>query len=69
MGIGTDMDQRYVDTVRACKVILHNMDYLNETMTSGQRAEFIRVALRVREGLDEVLEAEDADEGLWVGEE
>lgn len=67
--MGMVMDQRYVDTVRACKVILHNMDYLNDTMTSGQRAEFTRVALRVREGLDDFLEAEDADEGLWVGEE
>jgi hypothetical protein len=45
------------------------MDYLNESMTLGQRAEFTRVALRLREGLDDFLEAEYADEGLWVGEE
>lgn len=68
-GLGVDMDQRYVDTVRACKVLLRNLHHLNESMTSGQRVEFARVAARVRDGLDDVLEAEHADEGLWIGEE
>ena len=62
------MDQRYVDTVRACKAILRNMDHLDDTITDGQRAELNRLLHKVRDCLDQFLEAEEADEGLWVGE-
>ena len=66
---GTAMDQRYVDTMRALKVVFRNLDYLDEAMSAGQRAEINRFLYRLRDELDHYLEAEDADEGLWIGEE
>lgn len=63
------MDQKYVDTVRACKVILHNLDHLDDSTTFGQRAELERLFFRVMEQMNCFLEAEEADGGLWVGEE
>lgn len=63
------MDQRYIDTVRACKVLLRNLTYLEDNITFGQRAELQRLFLKVQEQLDEFLEADDRDDGLWVGEE
>ena len=63
------MDQRYVDTVRACKVILHNVDHLDESTTFGQRSELERLFLKVMEQLSGFLDADTHDEGLWVGEE
>ena len=65
---GLAMDQRYVDTVRACKAILRNMDHLEDTITYGQRAELSRLLHRLRECVDQFLEADDTDDGLWVGE-
>ena len=61
------MDQRYVDTVRACKAILRNMDHLDETITDGQRSELCRLLHKVRHGVEQFLEG-DADDGLWIGE-
>ncbi len=63
------MDQRYVDTIRACKVILHNIDHLDESTTFGQRSELERLFRRVMEDLNQFLDADAIDEGLWVGEE
>ena len=63
------MDQRYIDTVRACKVILHNMDYLDDSVSFGQRAELERLVMKVRDRLNDFLEADEADLGLWIGEE
>lgn len=63
------MDQRYIDTVRACKVLLRNLTYLEANITFGQRAELQRLIRKVQEQLDEFLEADDRDDGLWVGEE
>jgi hypothetical protein len=62
------MDQRYIDTVRAMKVIIHNLDHLDTEVTYGQRRELERLVHRVREVLDGFLNAGE-DEGLWVGEE
>jgi len=62
------MDQRYVDTVRACKILLRNMDRLDDTITAGQRAELNRLLNKVRERLDQFITAEETDLGLWVGE-
>lgn len=62
------MDQRYVDTVRACKAILRNIDHLDETVTYGQRAELSRLLYKVRSCLDQFLTADEGDDGLWVGE-
>ena len=62
------MDQRYVDTVRAMKVILHNLDHLDSDITIGQRRELERLIQRLRNCLDEFLLAEH-DDGLWIGEE
>jgi hypothetical protein len=62
------MDQRYIDTVRAMKVILHNLDHLDTEITYGQRRELERLVFRVKECLDGFLNAGE-DEGLWVGEE
>ena len=61
------MDQRYIDTIRACKALLRNMDHLDETITDGQRAELSRLLYKVRDSVEQFLEAE-TDEGLWVGE-
>lgn len=63
------MDQKYVDTVRACKVILHNLDHLDDSTTLGQRSELERLFLRVMEHMSHFLNADAHDEGLWVGEE
>lgn len=63
------MDQRYVETVRACKAILRNMDYLDDAATYGQREELNRLFFKVRERLETFLIAEEQDLGLWVGEE
>ena len=62
------MDQRYVNTVRACKVLLRNLDHLEETITLGQRTELTRLIEKLRVKLDEFLD-EDTDEGEWIGEE
>lgn len=63
------MDQRYVDTIRACKVILHNLDHLDDSTTFAQRSELERMFLRVTEQMSSFLEADAHDEGLWIGEE
>ena len=63
------MDQRYVDTVRACKVLLNNLDHLDASITAGQRSELERLMVKVIDGLHRFLEADAFDEGLWVGEE
>lgn len=62
------MDQRYVDTIRACKVLLRNLDLLDETITLGQRTELHRLIEKLRIKLDVFLD-EDEDEGRWIGEE
>lgn len=62
------MDQRYVDTVRACKVLLRNLEALDETITLGQRTELHRLIEKVQLKLDEFLDGEE-DEGERVGEE
>ena len=62
------MDQRYIDTVRALKTILHNLDKLDLEVSEGQRRELERLIHKVRECLDAFINAEE-DEGLWVGEE
>lgn len=61
------MDQRYVDTVRACQAILRNMEHLDDTITDGQRLELNRLLQKVRNCVQQFLEAE-SDEGLWIGE-
>jgi hypothetical protein len=61
------MDQRYVDTVRACKAILRNMGPLEETITDGQRSELSRLLFKVRDCVEQFL-ADEADDGLWIGE-
>lgn len=66
---GFFMDQKYIETVRACKVILRNLDHLDDTATLGQRAELERLMLKVADRLNLFLDAEENDEGLWVGEE
>lgn len=63
------MDQKYVDTVRACKVLLSNLDHLEECATSGQRSELERLLSRVMEQVNQFLDADTQDPGLWVGEE
>ena len=63
------MDQRYVDTIRACKVILHNLDHLDDNTTLGQRSELERLFSRLMEQMSGFIEADAHDEGLWVGEE
>lgn len=63
------MDQRYVDTVRAIKLILRNLDRLEDDITAGQRKELSRLIAKVQSRLDFFLNAEAEDEGQWVGEE
>jgi hypothetical protein len=63
------MDQRYVDAVRACKVLLRNMDYLDEAMTDGQREEITRLLFKVYDRLAMFLEGEEDGLGDLVGEE
>ena len=62
------MDQRYVDTVRACKVLLRNLEQLDETITLGQLTELTRLIEKLRLKLEAFLD-EDSDEGEWIGEE
>lgn len=62
------MDQRYVDTIRACKVIIRNLEQLEETITLGQRTELHRLIERLQLKLEEFLD-EDDDKGEWIGEE
>ncbi len=63
------MDQKYVETVRACKVLLSNLDHLEGNTTSGQRSELERLLWRVVEQVHQFLDADAQDPGLWVGEE
>lgn len=63
------MDQRYVDTVRACKVILRNMDHLEDAITEGQREEITRLLYKLYDRVAQFLEDEDEDYGSAVGEE
>jgi len=62
------MDQRYVDTIRACKVIIRNLEQLEETITLGQRTELHRLIEKLQLKLQEFLD-EDDDKGEWIGEE
>ena len=62
------MEQRYVETVRACKAILRNMPLLDDIITDGQRTELNRLLLRMMESVEGFLTAEERDEGLWIGE-
>ncbi|MCZ6471890.1 MAG: hypothetical protein O6934_00480 [SAR324 cluster bacterium] len=66
---GVTMDQRYVNTIRACKVILHNIDHLDDSTTFGQRSELGRQFIKVMKQMNQFLEADAQDGGLWVGEE
>jgi hypothetical protein len=64
------MDQRYVDTVRACKVILRNMHYLEESITDGQKEEISRLLWRIQHRLGEFLNGDgEEDDGAIAGEE
>lgn len=63
------MDQKYVDTVRACKLLMNNLDHLDESSTSGQRSELGRLLVKMVERVERFLDAEGQDAGLWVGEE
>ena len=63
------MNQRYVDTIRACKVIQRNLEHLDESITPAQREELDRVLTRTLERVYAFLEEDEQDEGLWVGEE
>ena len=62
------MDQRYLETVRACKAILRNMSPLDDSITDGQRSELTRLLFRVKECVEEFLIAGESDDGLWIGE-
>jgi hypothetical protein len=62
------MDQRYVDTVRACKVIIRNLEQLEETITLGQRTELHRLIEKLQLKLEEFLDEGD-EKGEWIGEE
>lgn len=72
LGIGfagePDMDQRYVDTVRACKTLMRNLSKLDDSISDAQRKELNRLLFNLSEYLALFLE-EDDDPGLWVGEE
>ncbi|MBI4082436.1 MAG: hypothetical protein HY423_07475 [Candidatus Lambdaproteobacteria bacterium] len=63
------MDQRYIDTVRAFKVIARNLDHLEDSITPGQRKELCRLIDQLQERLDLFLSADAEDKGAWVGEE
>ena len=63
------MDQKYVDTVRACKTLLSNLDHLDDSATSGQRSELERLLVKVMERAHRFLDSDAEDLGLWVGEE
>src|SRR5262249_53393712 len=56
------MDQRYVDTVRACKVILRNMDHLDDSITDGQRVEIRRLLFKVYDRMTLFLEGEEPED-------
>ena len=62
------MDQRYVETVRACKAILRNLSHLDDSITDGQRSELNRLLFKVKECVEDFLMAEESDDGLWIGE-
>jgi len=62
------MNQQYINTVRAIKLILHNLDHLEEEITDGQRAELERLVIKLTQRLDVFLEG-DQDAGAWIGEE
>lgn len=62
------MDQRYVETVRACKAILRNMSHLDDNITDGQRSELTRLFFKVKECVEDFLIAGESDDGLWIGE-
>ncbi len=63
------MDQKYVETVRACKILLRNLKNLDSHMTFGQRAELERLVMKLQDQIGFFLEADEKDNGLWVGEE
>ena len=69
MNFDRAMDQKYVDTVRACKTILRNLDALEESITYGQREELTRLLERLDERLAQYFAEQENEEGLWVGEE
>jgi hypothetical protein len=62
------MDQKYVDTVRACKVLIRNLEHLEETLTLGQRTELERLIEKLQLKLDQFLDEENND-AKWAGEE
>lgn len=62
------MDQRYLETVRACKAILRNMSPLDDSITDGQRLELNRLLFKVKECVENFLLAGESDDGLWIGE-
>ncbi len=64
----TKLNQRYVDTVRACKTILHNTSHLDQTISAAQRHELNRLFAALQQDVARFLTAEE-DMGLWVGEE
>lgn len=57
-----------MDTVRACKVLIRNLEQLDETITLGQRTELHRLIGKLQLKLEEFLD-EDDDKGDWIGEE
>ena len=61
------MDQRYLETVRACKAILRNMSPLDDSITDGQRLELNRLLFKVKECVENFLLAGESDDGLWIG--
>ena len=66
---GMVMDQRYVDTVRACKVILRNMDHLDESITDGQRAEIRRLLFKVYDRVTMFLEGDEPEDDDALADE
>ncbi len=62
------MNQRYVETVRACKAILRNISHLDDTITDGQRSELNRLLFKVKGSVEQFLLTEESDDGLWIGE-
>ena len=61
------MDQRYLETVRACKAILRNMSPLDDSITDGQRSELNRLLFKVKECVENFLLSGEWDDGLWIG--
>jgi len=62
------MDQRYVDTVRAVKLVMSNLDRLDQELSYGQREELERLLLKLQDRVDVFLEEGD-DKMDDVGEE